>query len=63
VTSLAKLSHPNVIRYYDNWLELKEDLSVANGDTGNTQNYILTCCHLLSRLVCMDSGIDGLIGV
>ena len=34
VELLARLSHPHVVRYYDNWLELREARSVANGDAG-----------------------------
>jgi len=39
VKLLAKLSHPHVVRYYDNWMELKEAGSfVAAGDAG-------ACCE------------------
>ena len=35
VELLARLSHPHVVRYYDNWLELKEaGPHVAAGDAG-----------------------------
>jgi len=35
VELMASLSHPHVVRYYDNWLELKEaGLPVARGNTG-----------------------------
>jgi len=35
VEFLATLSHPHVVRYYDNWMELKEaGPSVAAGDAG-----------------------------
>ena len=35
VKLLAQLSHPHVVRYYDNWLELKEVLP-SGGDTGES---------------------------
>lgn len=39
VELLAQLSHPHVVRYYDNWMELKEaGSSVANGDTGTEES-------------------------
>ena len=39
VELLASLSHPHVVRYYDNWLELKEaGPSFAAGDAGLSED-------------------------